>query len=77
MHEVIISVPFRHISGHAFAGMLSQAPLVFITKWLDKYFDNPLLGNAMFWIVFCVIGQPIGILMFYSSLWTATNAGLV
>jgi len=77
LHEVIISVPFRHISGHAFAGMLSQAPLVFVTKWLDKYFDNPLLGNAMFWIVFCVIGQPIGILMFYSSLWTATNAGLV
>ena len=34
-HELIISLPFRHISFHAFFGMLAQAPLIFLTKQLD------------------------------------------
>ena len=35
-HELIISLPFRHISFHAFFGMLAQAPLIFITKQIDR-----------------------------------------
>lgn len=57
LHEIIISVPFRHISFHAFVGMLAQAPLIFITKKLDKFLDNSYISNIMFWMIFCVIGE--------------------
>ena len=73
LHEVIISVPFRHLSLHAFFGMLAQAPLVWVTKYLDRAFDNALVGNCIFWLVFCVIGQPIGIILIYLS--TTAAAG--
>ena len=68
-HEIIISIPFRHVSLHAFYGMLLQAPLVYLTKHFDKLFDIPFVGNAFFWLVFCVIGQPMGIIMYYYDLW--------
>ncbi|RYH19540.1 hypothetical protein EON65_25945 [archaeon] len=32
MHEVAISLPFQHISFHAFLGMLAQAPLIYVGK---------------------------------------------
>ena len=67
-HEIIISIPFRCVSLHAFFGMLLQAPLVYLTKNFDKMFDNPFIGNAFFWLVFCVIGQPMGVLMYYYDL---------
>ena len=40
-HELIISLPFRHISFHAFFGMLAQAPLIFLTKQLDHRYEGP------------------------------------
>ena len=49
--------------------MMAQAPLISITKWIDKYFDNAFLGNIIFWCLFCVIGQPMGIVMVYYDLW--------
>lgn len=69
MHEIVISVPFRYISGHAFAGMMAQAPLVSVTRLIDSRFDNGFLGNVIFWMLFCVIGQPMGILLVYYDLW--------
>ncbi len=68
MHEVVISLPFQHIALHAFLGMMGQAPLIFVAKYLDRVFDNPFLGNALFWCTFCVIGQPMGILLYYNDL---------
>ena len=41
-HELIISLPFRHISFHAFFGMLAQAPLIFLTKQLDHRYEEPI-----------------------------------
>jgi diacylglycerol O-acyltransferase 1 len=58
LHEIIISVPFRHIGFHAFIGMMAQAPLIYVTKKLDSYFDNSYLSNALFWTIFCIIGEP-------------------
>ena len=66
-HEVIISVPFRMLTLHAFFGMLSQAPLIWMTKKIDRMIDNALISNGFFWLTFCVIGQPIGIILFYSA----------
>jgi diacylglycerol O-acyltransferase-1 len=57
MHEVIISIPFRHFALHAFLGMLVQAPLISVTKYVDNLFNNPFIGNAIFWCAFCVLGS--------------------
>ena len=46
-HEVVISVPFRYFALHAFFGMLAQAPLVAFSKYIDRRFDNPVLGHVM------------------------------
>lgn len=63
LHEVILSVPFNKIYMYAFGGMMMQAPLSWITKAMDKQFDNAFFGNVIFWMAFCVVGQPIGILL--------------
>jgi len=68
-HEIVISTPFRYFAFHAFFGMLLQVPLVMITKMIDRRFDNPLIGNVIFWLSFCIIGQPMGVLMYYYDIW--------
>lgn len=67
-HELVISAPFRLMSGHAFLGMLFQAPLIRISKWLDGRTENAFLGNALFWLVFCLCGQPMGVLLYCADL---------
>ena len=73
MHEFIISIPFQRISFHAFLGMLLQAPLVPITRKLNTLFNNPSIGNVFFWMSFCIIGQPIGIIMYYYESWDVSD----
>lgn len=68
MHEVVISIPFRHISCHAFLGMVAQAPLVLLTKKFNEIVDNPFLGNCFFWVSFCIIGQPLGVILMHYGL---------
>jgi diacylglycerol O-acyltransferase-1 len=58
MHEVLISIPFKYFALHAFAGMLIQAPMITVTKYVDKMFNgNAFIGNAIFWCAFCVLGK--------------------
>ena len=56
-HEVIISTPFKHFGLHAFLGMLAQAPLINVTKYVDRWLNSPTLGNVVFWCLFCVLGK--------------------
>lgn len=69
LHELIISVPFQHASFHAFLGMFAQAPLIWLTKLIDRRYDNAFVGNALFWGIFCIVGQPMGVIMYYYDLW--------
>ena len=68
-HEVLVSVPFHMVRIYAFAGMLGQMPLVFITKKFERAFGEtywwPVVGNVLFWVTFCVVGQPMSVLMYY------------
>eukprot|EP00981_Chlorochromonas_danica_P016174 scaffold15944_cov248-Ochromonas_danica.AAC.8 len=75
LHEVAISLPFQHISYHAFLGMLAQAPLIELTKYLDRRFDNAFLGNAIFWCSFCIVGQPMGVILYYYDLTKLSMGG--
>ena len=68
-HELIISVPFRHVSMHAFYGMLAQAPLTYVTRKFNERFNSAFFGNIIFWCVFCVVGQPCGIILIAYDHW--------
>lgn len=64
MHEVLISLPFHMIRPWAYLGMMGQIPLVWITKALTKRLPGTSMGNVIFWLSFCVVGQPMAILMY-------------
>lgn len=64
MHEYIISIPFHMIRPWSFLGMMGQIPLVAITKYFDKLRPGSSIGNLIFWLTFCIVGQPMAILMY-------------
>jgi len=47
---------------HFFVGMLLQAPLIILT---EKFTKGHQIGNIFFWLLFCVIGQPMMVLLYY------------
>lgn len=64
LHEVLVSVPFHMIRPWSFIGMLSQLPLVLITKALHKAYPSSSAGNFVFWLSFCIVGQPMAVLLY-------------
>jgi diacylglycerol O-acyltransferase-1 len=64
MHEVLVSVPFHMVRPWSFIGMMMQIPLVGLTKYLNKRFPDGFIGNVVFWVSFCVVGQPMAVLLY-------------
>ena len=64
LHEVAVSVPFHMIRPWSFLGMMFQLPLVGITKFLYRRQPGSSIGNLIFWLSFCVVGQPIAVLLY-------------
>ena len=64
LHEVLVSVPFHMIRPWSFLGMMMQMPLVVLTKYLVRRNPGSSIGNVIFWLTFCVIGQPMAVLMY-------------
>lgn len=62
LHEVLISVPCHMIRIHSFLAMMGQLPLIFLTKMIDRRF--PSIGNVIFWILFCFVGQLMAMLFY-------------
>lgn len=69
LHEVLISVPFHIVSFWSFFGMMGQLPLITFTKYFDKKFQGSSIGNIIFWLSFCVVGQPTAILLYTIDFW--------
>jgi hypothetical protein len=42
-----------------------QVPMVIVTEWLKRKIKKPFVGNVIFWISFCIIGQPLCMIMYY------------
>jgi len=42
-----------------------QIPLIAVTNLLKRKLKSDLVGNIIFWISFCILGQPIGVLLYY------------
>jgi len=64
LHELLVSVPFHMIRPWSFLGMMGQIPLVAITKAMHRKNPGSSLGNVTFWLSFCIVGQPMAILMY-------------
>ena len=66
MHEVLVAIPFHivPIRPWAFIGMIMQVPLTIVTKDLVTRFPGSSIGNIVFWISFCFVGQPMAALLY-------------
>eukprot|EP00934_Nitzschia_sp_Nitz4_P005227 Nitzschia sp. Nitz4//scaffold3_size479765//359709//362095//NITZ4_000149-RA/size479765-augustus-gene-1.619-mRNA-1//-1//CDS//3329550905//5217//frame0 len=64
MHELLVSIPFHMIRPWAFLGMMGQIPLVVVTKYLYRKYPDSSVGNILFWVSFCLVGQPMAILLY-------------
>lgn len=64
VHELLVSIPFHMLRPWLFWGMMGQFPLIFISKWFYRQFPGSSIGNIIFWLSFCVVGQPMAIMMY-------------
>ena len=64
-HEVLVSVPCHTNKLWAFYGMMGQLPLIAFTNFLDRNFQGSQVGNFVFWVSFCIVGQPLCILLYF------------
>ncbi|KAL2832871.1 MBOAT, membrane-bound O-acyltransferase family-domain-containing protein [Aspergillus cavernicola] len=72
LHEILVGVPTHNLIGVAFMAMLFQLPLILLTAPFGKL-KTPLgksIGNSFFWVTFCVVGQPLGTLLYFFA-WQA------
>ncbi|KAJ2890394.1 hypothetical protein GGI21_006180, partial [Coemansia aciculifera] len=66
MHELLFGIPTHCLKGYSFVGMMAQIPLIQLTQWLVRWRGQESgLGNAVFWISFCIVGQPLGVVQYY------------
>jgi diacylglycerol O-acyltransferase 1 len=76
IHEILLGVPTHAVIsleivlikliGVAFLAMLGQIPLVFLTEPLEKMRGSgTTIGNCIFWVSFCLVGQPFGALYYF------------
>ncbi|KAJ2741790.1 hypothetical protein GGI20_004941 [Coemansia sp. BCRC 34301] len=73
MHELLFGIPTHCLKGYSFFGMLAQIPLIQLTQWLVRWRGPESgLGNAVFWISFCIVGQPLGVVQYYYT-WVKNN----
>ena len=54
--------------GVAFIGMIVQLPLIAATLPLERH--GKVVGNCIFWISFCLVGQPLAALLYFFA-WQA------
>ncbi|MCO5594668.1 hypothetical protein L7F22_048701 [Adiantum nelumboides] len=64
-HELCIGIPCHMFRCWAFLGIMFQVPLMILTKYLYQRFQSTMVGNIIFWFFFCIVGQPISVLLYY------------
>lgn len=45
-----------------------------ITEKLKQKFDSERIGNIIFWISFCFLGQPLSIMLYFHD-WVKQHGG--
>ncbi|CAI7627136.1 unnamed protein product [Penicillium bialowiezense] len=72
LHEMLVGIPTHNFIGVAFFGMMFQLPLIALTTPLEKMRgpSGKVIGNCIFWVSFCLVGQPLGALLYFFA-WQA------
>ncbi|KAJ5498526.1 Sterol O-acyltransferase [Penicillium expansum] len=72
LHEMLVGIPTHNFIGVAFFGMMFQLPLISLTAPLDNMRgpEGRVIGNCIFWVSFCLVGQPLGALLCFFA-WQA------
>ncbi|KAF1936796.1 hypothetical protein EJ02DRAFT_386765 [Clathrospora elynae] len=72
LHELLVGVPTHNIIGVAFAGMMFQIPMIALTDVIQKvkWIQGKVAGNMIFWVSFCLVGQPLAALLYFFA-WQA------
>ena len=71
-HELLVGVPLHMLRGWAFWGIMAQVPLMWVTEVLKNKFKNDRLGNVIFWVSFCFLGQPLAEILYFHD-WRKTH----
>lgn len=72
LHELLVGIPTHNFIGVAFIGMMSQIPLIALTDAIQKvkWIQGKVAGNMIFWVSFCLVGQPLAALLYFFA-WQA------
>ncbi|CAI6334752.1 unnamed protein product [Periconia digitata] len=70
LHELAVGIPTHNVI--AFTGMMIQIPLILFTDKLQRWkaMNGQVAGNVIFWISFCLVGQPLAALLYFFA-WQA------
>jgi diacylglycerol O-acyltransferase-1 len=63
-HEYIVSGACHMLSYYAFLAMMFQIPLIIVTDIFKKFLEKSQLGNVIFWLSFCIVGQPLAVIVY-------------
>ncbi|KZF21592.1 putative diacylglycerol O-acyltransferase [Xylona heveae TC161] len=72
LHELLVGIPTHNLIGVAFVGMIFQLPLIAVTLPLERMQgkNGKIIGNVIFWVSFCLVGQPLAALLYFFA-WQA------
>eukprot|EP00798_Chlamydomonas_sp_ICE-L_P001934 gene1934-33344_t len=63
-HELLLGVPLHVVRFWVFTGMMMQIPLAHLSEYMKNKMKRDDLGNIFFWFSFCVVGQPVCVLLY-------------
>jgi len=63
-HEYILAGCFQRFTMLGFNAMMCQFPIISLQEKFKKHYSQEA-GNVFFWVFFCVIGQPGGMVALY------------
>jgi len=65
LHEVGVGMPLNMLRFWSFAAIMGQLPMIYLTEQLRAKTGNGDVGNAIFWISFCFLGQPLALILYF------------
>lgn len=74
VHEYVVSMSLKSFNGWFLMAMMAQIPLHFATSFVKRRF--PSAANIFFWLSFCVVGQPMTILLIYRTFYIKNEIDL-
>ena len=72
-HEYVLSGACKLISYWAFLAMMVQVPMIVVMDKLKRFLDGTQVGNVVFWVSFCIVGEPLAVLIYAFNVLNATK----